>query len=596
MKRTKGQRQARPGPSAPTNLPTVRTLHELALNDADLAIVCSPRDDIVRERLLSSGPDAADHAREIVFTQDVGPFVRYRRRVTIPASPKPQGWFRRLFRLVRRHRAERSTSDRTAGDSDGKTTSTPHTRVRETFDFQLSPGAWRFLTVPLLSFGLRKTSITRHTPWWAPTQRLDSPRALAVLGRLATLSFVIGYLSGLIGQTMTFAAEEFDAGSTAQGVVLSGVRLGGFLAIGLSVLADRRGRARLLLLSVVISVLATAAGALAPHIAGLGMSQAVSRGGTTAAAALVGVVLAEEMPKGARAWAVGQVTMAGGAGFAPVLFLLPLADLSEQAWRILYAVPLLVLPPLLYHIRRVPETRRFARPHTEVPVSKRLSRFWLVAGLLILLNVFVAPTSQFRNEFLRDERAFNATSISIFVAVTGGLAAIGIFTGGRMAEKWGRRYVGAGAAIGSAVGITASFIVGGPTMWLMATLGMIVSAALIPSTGVYGAELFPTSLRGAANGTAGALAMGGSVIGLLAVGTLADRIGSFGPAIALVATAPVLAALLILTKFPETARTELEDLNPEDKVPVPAAPGGAEPTAHQSQPLEEVTPPGRGAE
>lgn len=585
-------------------MPTVRTSHELALNDADLAIVCSPRDDIVRERLLDPGGPTPGHvpstaesplpsgnaddrrslsssngakrARELVFVQEEGPFVRYRRRVTIG---EPVG--------------------DSNGDPDGDTDAEDKpasTTVRETFDFRLPRGAWRFLTAPLMFFALPRTSTSRHTPWWAPTQRLDSPRAVAVLGRLATLSFVIGYVSGLIGQTMTFAAEEFDAGSTAQGVVLSGVRLGGFLAVGLSVLADRRGRARLLLLSVVISVLATVGGALTPHIVGLGVSQAVSRGATTAAAALVGVVLAEEMPKGARAWALGQVTLAGGAGFIPLLILLPLADLGEQAWRILYAVPLLVLPPLLYHIRRVPETRRFAQSHREVPVSDRLSRFWLVAGLLILLNVFAAPTSQFRNEFLRDERAFSATSISIFVAVSGGLAAIGVVTGGRLAEKWGRRTVGAGAAIGSAVGITASFILGGPAMWLTTTIGLIVSAALVPTAGVYGAELFPTSLRGSANGTAGALAMGGSVVGLLTVGTLADRIGSFGPAVALVGIAPVLAGVLILTRFPETARTELEDLNPEDKAPVPSPSGGHERHMGRSQPPERVTPrePGAG--
>lgn len=57
----------------------------------------------------------------------------------------------------------------------------------------------------------------------------------------------------------------------------------------------------------------------------------------------------------------------------------------------------------------------------------------------------------------------------------------------------------------------------------------------------------------------------GSVIGLLTVGALAERTSSFGPAIALLSIAPILAALLILTRFPETASLELEELNPEDK-------------------------------
>ena len=55
--------------------------------------------------------------------------------------------------------------------------------------------------------------------------------------------------------------------------------------------------------------------------------------------------------------------------------------------------------------------------------------------------------------------------------------------------------------------------------------------------------------------------------GLLVVGVLADRFGSYGPAFLVVAAGPVLAAVLVLRWFPETARVELEDLNPGD-VPV----------------------------
>lgn len=535
----------------------MRTAHELTVDDAGLAIICSPRDDLVREELISEGSvDAGDGS--LLFGQVEGAFVRYRRRVTVSGQ-----------------------------DDDG-------TRVHESFDFQIPPGAWRFLTRPLLAHGLRSTSLSRRPPWWAPTQRMGSPRAFAVLGQMATLAFVVGYLSNLIASTMTFAADEFDASNTAQGVVLSSVRLGGFLAIGLSVLADRRGRQRLLLVSILISILATAAGAITPNLAGLGATQAVSRGATTAGTALLGVVLAEEMPKGARAWALGQITMSGGVGAGLGLVLLPLAETGEQGWRLLYALPLLVVPPLLYHLRRVPETQRFAQPHTEVPVRSRASRFWLVAGLLFLLNVFAAPTSQFRNEFLRDERSFDAGTISMFVIVSGGVAAIGIVMGGRLAEAWGRRAVGAGAAILGATAITASFILGGPAMWVTATVGMTAAAALIPSTGVYGAELFPTSMRSGANGTAGAVAMGGSVVGLLTVGVLADRMGSFGPAVALVGIAPILAALMILLWFPETARRELEELNPEDKVEDDrsgdriSGDGEALPADDQAQPEDEI--------
>ena len=40
---------------------------------------------------------------------------------------------------------------------------------------------------------------------------------------------------------------------------------------------------------------------------------------------------------------------------------------------------------------------------------------------------------------------------------------------------------------------------------------------------------------------------------------------AIGPAMAVVAAGPLLLALLIALAFPETARRELEDLNPEDR-------------------------------
>ena len=102
-------------------------------------------------------------------------------------------------------------------------------------------------------------------------------------------------------------------------------------------------------------------------------------------------------------------------------------------------------------------------------------------------------------------------------------------------------------------------------MWLWAVVSNIVTAAEIPALGEYGPELFPTSLRGTANGMVFLVALAGSVSGLVAVGALSDQFGSIGPAMAIVGAGPLLLALLVAAAFPETARRELEDLNPEDR-------------------------------
>jgi len=81
---------------------------------------------------------------------------------------------------------------------------------------------------------------------------------------------------------------------------------------------------------------------------------------------------------------------------------------------------------------------------------------------------------------------------------------------------------------------------------------------------VYGPELFPTSLRGRANGLLYMSDRLGGASGLLTVGFLAGPLGALGRPLALLALGPLLLSVIVLTVFPETAGVELETLNPED--------------------------------
>jgi len=89
---------------------------------------------------------------------------------------------------------------------------------------------------------------------------------------------------------------------------------------------------------------------------------------------------------------------------------------------------------------------------------------------------------------------------------------------------------------------------------------------VVPAINVYGPELFPTSLRGRANGTIAILGVTGSVIGLLTAGWLSEQWDGLGPALAALSIGPLIMALLVLIAYPETAHLELEDPNPEDRI------------------------------
>ena len=208
-----------------------------------------------------------------------------------------------------------------------------------------------------------------------------------------------------------------------------------------------------------------------------------------------------------------------------------------------------------------------------MPIAGHGGRLALLAVSALLANLFVAPYSQFSNRFLRTDLGFSGGRIGLFSVVVGTPAAIGIVAGGRIADVRGRRVVAAVALIGGTLCTLGFFFSGGGwPLWVWAAVGGVVSAASIPALGVYGPELFPTGLRGKANGLVALTALVGSAIGLTGAGIMSDRFGSIGQAMAVLAIGPLVLAVLVLVAYPETARRQLEELNPEDRPPPPPSP------------------------
>lgn len=497
---------------------------EVAADDADRELLWEPRHDVVLERHDGGGR----------FSAVAAPFDHYERRV------------------------ER--------DRDGS--------VTETTTYELAPLVWRLPFGPLYRRALARRLPGGKPPWWAPPEPADAAAATTI-GGLCTLAVVLGYLGTLLTQTITFAADELDASKSDQGTVLAAVRVGVLAAVVLTSVADRRGRRKVVLLATAAACVFSALGALAPDLVTLGITQAVVRSLTTAAAVMLTVMAAEEMPAGARAYALSLVSMAGALGVGMALWVLPLADVDVRGWRLLFALALLGLPVVRHVGRHLGESRRFATTHAEVAMAGHGRRFWLLAASALLLSVFTAPASQLMNEFLRDERGFSAAGISLFTMITNSPGSIGIVVGARLADTRGRRPVGAVGIAGGVLLTVAMVLSTGWAMWAYSILGAIVGAAVVPALGVYGPELFPTSLRGRANGVIAVLGVTGSVIGLLAAGQLSERWDGLGPALAALSVGPLLMAALVVFAYPETAHRELEELNPEDLLTPPEREGSS---------------------
>jgi len=504
----------------------------------ELTRLRTPRHDLVVEQATDEG----------VFVAEGGPFDRYERTVTV------------------------ATDDTRPRNDDGTL------RMTQTVRFHLAVPVWGALFTPLIKRSLRRPPPeSGRQPFWAPPDALDQ-RAATVLGLLCTFGLFGGYLGTLLTQTVTYAAAQFGSSTGDQGATLAAVRIGVLFSLVLVTVADRKGR-RLVLIGAALGACAvTALGALAPGLWWLGASQTVARGLSTTLALLISIVAVEEMPAGSRAYAVSVLTMTAALGAGLCVANLLYVDAAPGAWRVAYLVPLLALAPIWLLGRRLPETHRFNRieatsgaaPPAASPgraAADRLrgrSRFALLAVSGFCWSLFLAPAAQFLNQFLRAERGFSGSAIAVFTLATNTPGGIGIIVGGRLADVRGRRLVGAIGIIGGVGFTVVMYLAAGWGMWVASLAASLVGALAIPALAVYGPELFPTARRGRVNGALTVCSVAGSSVGLLVAGVLGDRWGGLAPAMALLALGPALVALLVLTRYPETAHRELEEINPED--------------------------------
>ena len=539
---------------------TVRTAS--VRDDAGLAAELTPRDDVlVLERVTDDSPDGPTPggapSGRVDFTCDEGPFAAYRRTVK---------WSR--------------------GD-DGAIA------VDQEVEYRLAIPYWSRLFDPVVRRAVPEGVPRGTRPWWSTPDRLTAAQSTMVAA-MALFNLVAGLLYGLLTQVLTFIAADLGDGSRSQQTdVLSAVRLGVVVTVVVMLFADRRGRRRIAIWSFAAAAVLTVVTALAPSLWAVAALQLVARNLAIAGLLCVDTIAVEELPPGSRAMVTGLGTLAYGLGAGIIVMTLPLADLGSWGWRLTFVVAGVSLPMIWSAARHLPESGRFRRLEEErehdpahttpadttsgdpTPTSRATAanamapatesrrvnkgRFVLIASMFLLFNVFVAPASQLQNDYLRTERGFSGLMITVFVLLTATPGGLGVLAGGRLADIRGRRAAIVPGLIALGVFNAIFFAVSGVPMWFGSLLGSVLGGLAIPAMGVIAPELFPTARRAGVRGFITAIAVGGSVCGLMIAGPLVDARG-YGFTFALLAVAPLLAAALALA-IPETRGRELEDIN-----------------------------------
>jgi MFS family permease len=272
------------------------------------------------------------------------------------------------------------------------------------------------------------------------------------------------------------------------------------------------------------------------------------------------------------------LAVGSGIGAGSAVGALPLAGISDTSWRYVYIVGLAWLIVAVVLTRSLPETVRFLAlqdqedhetpTHQSSAVGARIhrDRLWLQIAVAVLTNIFIATASVFQIRYLKDVRNYSATLVAIFTTITAIPASIGLMIGGRIADLRGRKNLAIVTIPFGAILIALSYSRGGYSMWVTAIFGGICLGLAYPAMAVFRSELFPTAKRNLASAIITTASLIGGSIGLIGAGLLLDNDISYGTVMMGLAMGPVLVAVLVFVKYPETAHRRLEELNPEDNV------------------------------
>jgi MFS family permease len=378
------------------------------------------------------------------------------------------------------------------------------------------------------------------------------------------------YVNTVFTQTVAYASTEFNISEQGQGFAAAIVRWGVVIAIPLAALADRIGRRKIIISLAWLAPLVISLGGFAPSFAVLVATQTVGRPLGISLTVFVLVFATEEMGTNTRAWALSILAVGSGVGAGSAVGAIPLAGISESSWRLVYLIGIGWLAVAYVLTRSLPETTRFLAlheeqiHHTDVETHIHRDRLWMQIAVAVLTNVFVATASIFQSRYLKDVREYSPLEISLFITITTIPATVGLVAGGRLADKVGRKVVAVATVPTGTMLYALSFTTQGAAMWFFAIVGGILLGISYPAMAVFRSELFPTAHRNMASALIMVASLIGGSVGLIGAGVLLDNGMTYGRVMTTFALGPVLVAVLVALRYPETAHLELETINPED--------------------------------
>lgn len=403
----------------------------------------------------------------------------------------------------------------------------------------------------------------------APGQR----RLLILLGAAFVLN---SYDFGILALALPQIQADLGVPEAEASRLVAVARLGVLPALLLALVADGRGRRRLLVLTLVGFSVCTLLTGFARTPLEFMLLQFLARTFTAAEEMLSIVVIIEEIDAEARGWAVGVLGAFGGAGHGLAALLYSQVEILPYGWRSLYllgAAPLLLLAWLR---RSLPESRRFverraARGGAAVGFFDPLRELARThPGRLAMLCAAVVPFwfaastgLAFMSKFLQEAHGYTPGTVAILFLTAGGVAILGNVVAGGWSDRFGRRPVLLGFLIANSAAVAGFYNAPGfwvPFCWIPLVFSFFAIDVIFTALG---SELFPTAYRSTASAIRSFVGTGSAALGLFFEGYLFTITGSHAGAITWMLASTAVSLAVVGFWLPETARRPLEEIAPD---------------------------------
>lgn len=390
-------------------------------------------------------------------------------------------------------------------------------------------------------------------------------RLLALLG---TANAVNGYDLGIITLALPAIQAALGIAEAQVGTVLAIIRLGMLPALAFGMLADRYGRRRFLLITIIGFTVCTVVTAGVPDAASFVLIQFIARAFIAAEDTLGIVVVAEELGAARRGFGLGVLAALGGIGHGVAAVSFALVGGGPYGWRLLYLAGALPLGVVAWLRRSLTETRRFlahqvAAPAAPAPLGALLrdhaGRVLALIAMILPIYFVTAPAIGFQSKFLQETHGYAPATVAVLYFVGGIVSVICQLGVGRLSDRVGRKPVALGALALTAAGTL--LLYRGAGVWVVVGWLVMIAAylGLDVMLSALGSELFPTAQRSTASAVRAVTATVGAATGLALEGPLFTLTGSHAAAISWMLL-PLVLVPFALAALPETARRELEEI------------------------------------